>query len=339
MQPIYILEQGAKVRARNQCIVIEKNVEDSSPETVQFPIGTVSQIVLFGNISVTTPAISLLLEKDVDVVFLSESGKFRGRLSSGCGAQVSLRKAQYRILDDADNMLKIGSKFIEAKLAHQKALLQRHNRELGSDTIVKSVQVIDDMLKRLALKENMNSLRGLEGKAAAAYFEGYRQLFTPEWKFERRVKRPSPDAINAMLSFGYTLLSQLAVSAVEVVGLDPYVGFLHSQSYNRHSLGLDIMEEFRPVVDGIVLWCCRGNQIAPTDFDESDDPDYPFLLNANARKIFIQAFETRMKSYFTHPVTRTRLSMKQCIIEQTRQLGRWLLALPEHFTFQTMGFR
>lgn len=339
MQPIYILEQGAKVRARNQCIVVEKNTDDASPETVQFPIGTISQIVLFGNISITTPAIGLLLEKDVDVVFLSETGKFRGRLSSGFGAQVSLRKAQYRVLDDADSMLKIGSKFIEAKLSHQKALLQRHNRELGSEVIAKSIRTIDEMLKRLELKENMNSLRGVEGKAAAAYFEGYRQLFAPEWKFERRAKHPSPDAINAMLSYGYTLLSQIAVSAVEVVGLDPYVGFLHSQSYNRHSLGLDIMEEFRPVVDGIVLWCCRGEQISPNDFDDTDDPAYPLLLNQKARKVFIQAFETRMKSLFTHPITKTRLSMKQCIIEQTRQLGRWLLALPEPFTFQTMGFR
>ena len=339
MQPIYILEQGARVRMRNQCILVEKNAGEGPAETVQFPIGTISQIVLFGNISLTTPAIGLLLERDVDVVFLSETGKFRGRLTSSSGAQVSLRRAQYRVLDDPNRVLKIAAKFIEAKLTHQKALLQRHNRDLGSAAIVKSIQVIDEMANKLNQKENMNSLRGLEGKAAAAYFEGYRQLFDPKWKFERRAKRPSPDAVNAMLSFGYTLLAQIAAGAVEVVGLDPYLGFLHSHTYNRQSLGLDIMEEFRPVVDGIVLWCVRGNQIIPEDFDATDDPVYPIILNADARKKFIQAFETRMKSSFTHPVTKTRLSMKQCVIEQTRQLSRWLLSASDSFVFQPMGFR
>ena len=339
MQPIYIVEQGAKVRARNQCILIERSGEDPSSESVQVPIGTISQLVLFGNISITTPAIALLLEKDIDVAFLTQTGKFRGRLYNGSGAQVSLRRAQYRALEDPNCVLTVATRFVEAKLSHQKALLQRHNRELGSLTIVKSIQMIDTMLKRLALKENMNSLRGLEGKAAAAYFEGYRQLFQPEWKFERRAKRPSPDAINAMLSFGYTLLAQLAVGATEVVGLDPYAGFLHVQSYNRQSLGLDIMEEFRPVVDGVVLWCCRGGQIVPGDFEEIDDLEYPCVMNQKAKKIFIQAFEKRMKSNFTHPVTQTKLSIKQCMIEQTRQLARWLLALPKPFSFQLMGFR
>jgi len=198
-----------------------------------------------------------------------------------------LRKAQYHCLDEPEFVLDLSIQFVRAKLQHQKALLQRHNRDL---------------------------------------------------KFQHRKKRPSPDPINAILSFGYTLLAQNAVSAVQVVGLDPFAGFLHSYAYNRASLGMDLMEEFRPIVDGVALWCCRGGQIAPQDFC-FDDPNYPCLMNDRAKKVLITAFENRMDSGYTHPLTKTKLSMRQCMIEQARQIAEGLRKYPQPFRWVPMGFR
>ena len=285
--PIYIVEQGTKIRIHNRCVQIEKENDGAVQVLCRSPIGTVSQIVVFGNIGLTTPAIGLFLEENIDVVFLSVHGEFRGRLATGLSPHIALRKAQYHCLDEPEFVLDLSIQFVRAKLQHQKALLQRHNRDL---------------------------------------------------KFQHRKKRPSPDPINAILSFGYTLLAQNAVSAVQVVGLDPFAGFLHSYAYNRASLGMDLMEEFRPIVDGVALWCCRGGQIAPQDFC-FDDPNYPCLMNDRAKKVLITAFENRMDSGYTHPLTKTKLSMRQCMIEQARQIAEGLRKYPQPFRWVPMGFR
>jgi len=285
--PIYIVEQGTKIRIHNRCVQIEKENDGAVQVLCRSPIGTVSQIVIFGNIGLTTPAIGLFLEENIDVVFLSVHGEFRGRLATGLSPHIALRKAQYHCLVEPEFVLDLSIQFVRAKLQHQKALLQRHNRDL---------------------------------------------------KFQHRKKRPSPDPINAILSFGYTLLAQNAVSAVQVVGLDPFAGFLHSYAYNRASLGMDLMEEFRPIVDGVALWCCRGGQIAPQDFC-FDDPNYPCLMNDRAKKVLITAFENRMDSGYTHPLTKTKLSMRQCMIEQARQIAEGLRKYPQPFRWVPMGFR
>ena len=283
MNPVYVVEQGAKIRIHNGCIQIEKEEEGITNILHRGPIGTVSQIVIFGNVGLTTPAIGQFLEKEIDVVFLSRSGDYRGRLMSGISPHVLLRKAQYNSIDVPEFSLRMAACFVRAKLQHQKALLQRHNRELQSEVIEKDVNMIRQAISDIDNKICLNSLRGAEGKAAASYINGFRQLFGPEWKFERRARRPSPDPVNALLSFGYTLLYHNSHSAVETVGLDPFAGFLHTNVYNRSSLGLDLMEEFRPIVDGVALWCCRGRQIHPDDFLMEDDA---CIMNDRFKKDF-----------------------------------------------------
>ena len=336
--PIYIVEQGTKIRIHNRCVQIEKENNGVVQILCRSPISTVSQIVIFGNIGLTTPAIGLFLEENIDVVFLSVHGEFRGRLATGLSPHITLRKAQYQCLDEPEFVLNLSIQFVRAKLQHQKALLQRHNRDLNSSIVREDIEMLNTIIASLENKINLNSLRGAEGKAASTYFEGFRQLFGSEWKFQHRKKRPSPDPINAILSFGYTLLAQSAISAVQVVGLDPFAGFLHSYAYNRASLGMDLMEEFRPIVDGVALWCCRGGQITPEDFC-FDDPDSPCLMNDHAKKVLISAFENRMNSGYTHPLTKTKLSMRQCMIEQARQIAEGLRNFPRPFQLVPMGFR
>ncbi len=332
MPPLYLTHQLAKIRIRKGRLLVEKDGETLA----HLPLGHVSEVVLFGNIGLSTPAIGALLGRDIDVVFLTEDGRFKGRLSSGLTPHVPLRKAQYRALGDEAFKLEMARGFVTAKLRHQRALLQRHNRERNDPQIATAIARIQDALDGLPRRTQLSSLRGREGSAAQAYFRGLRRLFDPAWHFDSRNRRPPRDPVNVLLSLGYTLLTHLAGSAVQTVGLDPYAGFLHEIAYNRPALGLDLVEEFRPVVDGIALWACNSGQVTPQDFTPGP-PERPVILSAEGRKRFLLAFEERLSRRFTHPLRGVKLPLRQCIIEQARQIADRLQKNEPGYT--GMGFR
>ena len=338
MPPLYVVQQNAKLRIHNRRLQVERLNEDEQTEEVlvSLPLGLVDQVVLFGNIGLTTPAIDALLGQNTEVVFLNSRGEYRGRLMGDVTPHVPIRRAQYACLESAEFVLKTAQEIVRAKLAHQRALLQRHNRELNDGLITSAVSEVERAMTDISHQTALSSLRGLEGAATAAYFSGFRRLFSSDWGFNDRNRRPPADPVNAMLSFGYTLLAQAASGAVQAVGLDPFFGFLHEVAYNRPALGLDLMEEFRPVVDGIVLWVCRGGQITPQDFIPGP-PDRPVTLGEAGMKRFIQAYEQRMDQLFTHPGRGVRFPLRQCLIEQARQVAaRVQSGLPG---FSGMGFR
>ena len=336
MPPVYILQQNSKLRIANRRLQVERDAEGKNEILLSLPLGQVSQVVLFGNVGLTTPAIDALLDQESEVVFLTEDGRYRGRLVGQVTPHVPLRRAQYRRLEDEAFVLQMAQGFVASKLAHLRALLARHNKELGDAPIAAAIEQIDAARESVARKTNLSGLRGLEGSATAAYFLGYRRLFGPEWNFHDRNRRPPADPVNVLLSFGYTLLAQAAGSAVQAAGLDPYAGFLHEVAYNRPALGLDLMEEFRPVVDGVVLWCCRGGQLSPDHF-RPGPPERPVVLEEAGRRVFLQAYEERMSQSFTHPLRGERLPLRQCLLEQARQVANRLTE--GKAGYQGMGFR
>jgi CRISPR-associated protein Cas1 len=339
MPPLYIIQQGAKLRIENHRLVVERDGE----KLAHVPLGHISQVVLFGNIGLTTPAIGMLLGEGIEVVFLKESGEFRGRLTGILTPHVEVRRAQYKCSESMEFNLEMAKGFVVAKLEHLRAMLQRRNREEPSAVLKEGIETLTFQIDGVPRKTLHSSLLGVEGAATAAYFGGYRSLFSAEWRFTNRQRRPPPDPVNALLSFGYTLLVEQAIGAVQTAGLDPYLGFLHQLAYNRPALALDLMEEFRPVVDGLVLWCVRGGQITPQDFSEGDLETkegpvfYPVLLNESGRKRFLLAFEQRMEQTFTHPLTGLKQPMRQCILEQARQVVKRLMNNDPGYT--GMGFR
>ncbi len=332
MPPLYLTQQLAKIRIRKGRLLVELEGETLA----HLPLGHVSEVVLFGNIGLSTPAIGVLLARDIDVIFLTEDGRFKGRLSSGLTPHVPLRRAQYRALDRPGFQLQMARGFVRAKLRHQRALLQRHNRERQDAEIDESIARLRQTLDDLERRSRLSSLRGHEGAAAAAYFRGLRRLFAPDWQFSGRNRRPPKDPANVLLSLGYTLMTRLADSAVRTVGLDPYAGFLHEVVYNRPALGLDLVEEFRPVVDGLVLWVCNTGVVKPDDFSPGP-PERPVVLSAEGRKRFLLAFEQRMKRRFTHPLRGVQMPLRQCLLEQARQIADRLLNDDPGYT--GMGFR
>lgn len=336
MPPLYVAHQGARLRIQNRRLTVEAAEGDPPPVLANVPLGQVSQVVLFGNIGLTTPAIHALLGEGIEVIFLTQDGDYRGRLSGSLTPHVPLRRAQYRTLEQPQFALRMAQGMVRAKLEHQRTLLRRHQHEADSHAVAAALSGLDDFLRHVEHKTTLASLRGLEGAATAAYFSGYRRFFDPAWKFEARQRRPPPDPVNVLLSLGYTLLAELATSAVRTVGLDPYAGYLHEVVYNRPALGLDLMEEFRPVVDGLVLWACRSGQITPEDFSPGD-AERPVVLGERGRRVFLQAFEERMERRFTHPLSQQSLTLRQCLIEQARQIAQRILE--DRPGYQGMGFR
>lgn len=332
MPPLYVIQQNAKLRISNRRLQVE--LEDQV--LASLPLGQVSQVVLFGNIGLTTPAIDALLANNIEVVFLTQSGDYRGRLMGSLTPHVPLRRLQYTRLSDPEFTLRLAQAFVCAKLEHQRTLLLRHNRELQDPQIAAAIEELAAGIARAPRRTTLAALNGQEGSATAAYFRGFRRLFAPEWRFADRNRRPPRDPVNVLLSFGYTLFAQLAASAVQTVGLDPYAGFLHEIAYNRPALALDLMEEFRPVVDGVVLWCCRSGQLTPQDFVPGP-PERPVLLQDDGRKRFLLAFEQRLDQSYTHPRRGQKLPLRQCLVEQARQVAECIQQGDPNF--QSMGFR
>ncbi len=332
MYPLYIVQQGAKINLEGGRLQVEANGQT----LVRTPLGQVSEVVLFGNVGLTTPAIKTLLRESIPVVFLSEDGDFQGRLVGTVTPHVPVRRAQYRRLDQPAYALTTAQELVRAKLVHQRVLLQRHNRDRNDGVIVNAIGRLGEALEGVGRRTTLAALRGHEGAATAAYFSGYRRLFGPEWRFERRERRPPPDPINVLLSLGYTLLAHTAVGAVQTSGLDPYAGFLHEYAYNRPSAALDLMEEFRPVVDGIVLWACHGGQVTPADFTPGP-PERPVVLSDEGKRRYLAAYEQRMVQTFTHPLREVKLPLRQCIVEQARQIADRVVK--DRPGYQSMGFR
>ena len=247
-----------------------------------------------------------------------------------------LRRSQYRILDDPAYQLIHSRAIVRAKLQHQLTLLRRHGANRNDAVIQAAIQRLIQARDQVERRVSLASLRGHEGAAAQAYFSGYRHLFGPEWHFEARRRRPPPDPINVLLSLGYTLLSQAASSAVHAVGLDPYAGFFHDFKYNRPTMALDLMEEFRPVIDGLILWAVNSGQITPAHF-ESGSSSRPVILNDEGKRRYLAAYEQRMMRRSRHPLKKKQLTLRQSLIEQARQIATRLMQHDPGYT--GMGFR
>lgn len=336
MPALYVVQQNTKLRINNRRLQVELD-EGGDPQVLtSIPLAQVSQVVLFGNVGLTTPAIDALLAQNTEVVFLTQRGDFRGRLVGSLTPHVPLRRAQYERLGQPRFVLEMAKGFVIAKLSHQRALLMRHNRERGDSEIAAAIGQIDQALEGVPRRTALSSLLGLEGSATAAYFSGLRRLFDPSWRFVDRNRRPPRDAVNVLLSFGYTLLTHIASSAVQIVGLDPFAGFLHEIAYNRPALGLDLMEEFRPVVDGVVLWCCNSGQVTLGDFSPGP-PERPVILGEDGQRRFLQAFEQRLDQKYTHPLRGMQFPLRQCLVEQARQIADCITSgVPQ---YRGMGFR
>lgn len=317
MSVVYVREQGAMIRKSGQ----QLRVLQGEKPLLQIPLANLEQLIIVGNVQLTTPAAVLLLKSNVDVVFMSTYGTYQGRLSRNESRAAELRHQQLRLCDDGGRSLEIALQVVRGKVANQRVVLQRRAEE--SRDAKRALQDMLEMMRRAERARDLDQLRGFEGKAAASYFAGIRTYFPAEWGFKAREYYPPPDPANALLSFAYTLLLKDTVAGIQLVGLDPYLGFFHTLGYNRPALALDIMEEFRPMIaDIVVLTLVVNGQITLTDFEWTDQPELPVRMKPPAIDRLIQSYETRMEDTIYHPLANGQTSYRRALELQARRIAR-----------------
>lgn len=325
MSTLYVTTEDTVLRKADERLKVTKQKET----LIDVPLLKVSSVVLFGRVSVTPDAMQSLLEHQIDLCYLTAYGKYIGRMQPSLSGNVLLRKAQFRAAESAHQCLKLSQGFIKGKLANMRVLLVRQAREEQEgaerwhalDTAITRIKLAESALARA---RDVAQARGYEGEASACYFGVFDQLIKQEgFVFEKRLKRPPADPVNAMLSFGYALLANDLHSAINIVGMDPYVGYLHADRHGKPSLALDLMEEFRAlVVDSVVLTIINKRMVAPEDFD------YQLggvcMMTDAARRTFLRQYEERKLTEFRHPIFNYKMSYRQAFEMQTRILAKTL---------------
>jgi len=326
MAVVYVREQGAVVRKNGERL----HVTLRQRALFDIPLANLEQLIVLGNVQITTPAAVLLMREGVDVVFLSQRGSYRGRLMLLGSKFAKLRHQQLRLCDDPERALAIAGQIVAGKITNQRVVLQR--RTDPNSQIRGVLGGMADMLQAASHAHDLDQLRGFEGRAAALYFEGMRSFFAPEWGFEQRAYYPPPDPANALLSFAYTLLLKDVEAKIQVVGLDPYRGFFHALGYNRPALALDIMEEFRPTVaDVVVLTLVNSGYITPEDFERTNDPDLPMRMTDPTIAVLIAAYEERMADQIFHPLANGQTDYRRAMELQVRQMARVVNGEDAHY--------
>ena len=353
MTTLYLTEQYSFVKKDGDTLVVQipaNKEQGTDKRTVRVPLLKVEQVVVLGNCTITTPALLSLLEQQAEVCFLSYLGEFKGRLNNGFTKNSGLRVAQHRraVANNPHQALLAAKAFVRGKLANMRTLLLRYNRKLGDEAVEGAIKALAGLLVQIdrlesdgrpppdPSKPQANSawgqLLGYEGSGSARYFGVFGKLLKQDLGFHKRVRRPPTDPVNALLSFGYTLLANQVASAINVTGLDPYVGFLHGSKYGKPALALDLMEEFRPIVaDSVALTLINTGAIKREDFVETLGA---FRLTDAGRKIFLQKYEERLNTTIQHPTFDYQVTYRKAIEVQTRLLGKWLVGeVPEYVPF------
>lgn len=265
MPQVAITEQGASVHAEGDML----HVKREGRTIKRLRLMDVDQLLLFGRVELSSGAVVLLARRNVDVVFCTLKGAYRARLTTRASKNVVLRLAQMRRAAEPETALGIARAIAAGKIAHQRQVLLRAQRKLKSDDVAEAVGQMRRLADRARRETSIDTVRGYEGQAAALYFRNFGRLIRSEhFTFTHRTRRPPRDPVNAALSFGYALLTTLSETAVLQCGLEPMVGFFHQPAYGRPSLVLDLIEEFRPLIDGLVLRMVNRRQLGPSDFQE-----------------------------------------------------------------------
>ena len=314
---VFVDRQGALVRSKGDRLV----VTDGDEVLARVAFRRVRQVVLFGRVGMTTPFIARALERGIDVIIAEESGGYIGRLSPLPRPAPQIRIAQYQRSVSPNSVVKLVRSIVTGKMQNQRVMLMRLDRRMEEPLLGPHIRRIDKRRDEASRAGALTALRGLEGAAARDYFQAFSQFLGGEWEWNGRVRRPPPDPVNAMLSFGYTLLAAEGVSACEAAGLDSAVGFLHQTHPGRPSMALDLIEEFRPiVVDAVVFALIGRRQVQPGDFER--DEAGGCRMGDAARRAFLTAYEKRMLQLVTMPTERRRVSYRTAMFLQARNIAQ-----------------
>jgi len=311
---LYVLEPGARVGLSGEVLEIRTDAGC----VAQTPLIEVDSVSLFGNAHISSQAMRAVLARDVPVFYLSYGGWLSGYARSINDHSVDLRIAQFDAVKDGARRLLLSRAFVAGKVRNQRTMVRRGLGDKGKEAL----QAMAFLLHRIERAASADELLGLEGMAAKHYFDAFGDMLGIATGFEitGRNRRPPTDPVNAMLSFGYSMVCKEALAAVIAVGFEPGLGFYHRLRPGRPSLALDLMEEFRPlVVDSTVLTLLNTREIRATHFDRRGRA---VVLTPEGRRTFIRAIERRLRSTIAHPTFGYQVTYRRALNVQARLLAR-----------------
>ncbi|HVV94957.1 MAG TPA: CRISPR-associated endonuclease Cas1 [Hyphomicrobiales bacterium] len=321
--PLYVQEPGARVTKSGEVLVVEAEAGKT-----EVPLGEVSELVLQGPVGLTTPALAALFREDIPVTWASTGGWVLGHTVSTGHHNVAVRIAQYRAAFDERRSLVFARSLVAAKIRNSRVFLRRNAKTGDAPERDAALAALSHLADRALHAPDVAQLLGLEGEAAARYFRLFATMFGeaaqgfPAFAFDKRSRRPPADPVNALLSFGYTLLTRTWLTTLSAVGFDPYLGFYHQPRFGRPALALDMIEPFRAILaDSAVIQVVNNGEVKPDGFVAAGPA---VSLKPHARRAFIAAYERRLEQDVTHPVFGYRLSTRRMLEVQARLLARYL---------------
>lgn len=327
LNTLYVTSPDAYLTRDGLNIVVRINDE----ERFRVPIHNIEDIVCFSYVGASPSLLNLCFENNKSISFLSEYGHFQGQLTAVTNGNVLLRRKQYRLADNPEFKLQISKRFIAAKIFNQRNVVLRairDNYQLETNQSMQSVaEQLAQTIRRVENATSMETIRGIEGEAANAYFSVFDNLILQQkdtFIFKNRNRRPPTDKVNALLSFTYTILAHQSKSALQAVGLDPYVGFLHTDRPGRMSLALDMMEELRPYLgDRLVLSMINKRQISADSFKEGDLENAVWLTD-DGKKSVIETIQRRKQEEIQHEFLAEKIPLGLLSYAQALLLARYL---------------
>jgi CRISPR-associated protein Cas1 len=326
LNTLYITSPDSYLSLDGENIVIL----DGDKELGRIPLHNLEAVVSFGYRGASPALMGACADRNISLCFMTPQGKFLARVTGGVRGNVLLRKKQYDVSEDSEICLNIAKNCILGKVFNSRWVLERSTRDhplqVDTELLKRASGFMQNSLKRIQECPDMASLRGYEGEAASVYFGVFDQLILQqkkEFRFTGRNKRPPLDNVNALLSFVYTLLTNMISSALESVGLDPYVGFMHTDRPGRVSLALDLIEELRPVLaDRFVLSLINRKMISGKDFSKKEDG--AVLISDEARKNVLTEWQNKKKEVITHPYLGEKIEWGMIPFIQAMLLARYL---------------
>jgi CRISPR-associated protein Cas1 len=324
LNTLYVTLPESYLRLDNDTLRVEVDRETK----LRVPLHHLQAVVCFGHVNLSSPLMHRLAEDGIALVLLDDNGRFKARLEGAVSGNVLLRRAQHHGVDNAAFTLEAARSVVAGKIRNQRQVLQRGARDTKvTDEQAKLVRAAQDLaasLRAVPGATDLDILRGIEGEAARTYFEALNLLVRPEQRehftMNGRSRRPPRDRMNALLSFLYAMWMNDCRSAIEAAGLDPQLGFLHALRPGRAALALDLMEEFRPLADRLALTLVNRNQLAPDDFVEREGG--AVLLDGDARKSVVVAYQERKKEELNHPLLVESVPLGIVPLVQARLLAR-----------------
>jgi CRISP-associated protein Cas1 len=328
MGTVYVTENDAFIGKTDERLSVKANKQ----VLLDVPMIKVDGVVILGRATVSPAVVVELLERKIPLSFLTWTGRYLGRLEPELSKNIFVRSAQWKTAGSTEQAIHVVRGFIRGKLKNFRNALLRGQREIAELDLSDRITQIEHAIGPIDQTHNIDSLRGLEGSGSAAYFGCFDRLIKAEgFKFEARRRRPPTDPVNALLSLGYALLRHDIQSAINLVGFDPYLGYLHVQRYGRPSLALDLMEEFRPlVVDAIVLSALNRKALSVDDF-AVEPLSGAVSLSPEGLRAFLRLYEQKKQSKFKHPVMGNQCTYQEAFEIQARFLAKFLMGEIEKY--------